>query len=243
MNVTIKEVLSFSLKNLRKHFRQWVLFSLISIGMSCFMVIGCLLPVLLLDFLHIPKPVLGFIMLFILPVVFWGLYRLIVVTVNYCNLQKMNALDLAQGNPMRGVVVRRKDSALLRGFVLYRLLFSLILSFIMLLGNYFGSQQVLPGYLVYFILLQFISVVVMVYFVSMIYVRLYFYSYVLLDEGCGVLEAFSKSWRITKGHFWGLFLLVFTDLCSPILFILNLFVPVQDLPAAYLYVHYKKLKA
>lgn len=41
-----------------------------------------------------------------------------------------------------------------------------------------------------------------------LYVRLVFVSLVMLEDGCGAAEAIRKSWQMTRGNFWELFLLL-----------------------------------
>lgn len=73
-----------------------------------------------------------------------------------------------------------------------------------------------------------------------LYVRLYFYRHIILDEQCSMVQAFTKSWHITKNHKMDIFIITFGDMFWPALWLLNWFVPVQDLPAAFMY---SKLKS
>jgi len=82
------------------------------------------------------------------------------------------------------------------------------------------------------------------------FVRCFFGYLIMLDEKCSPLQAFKKSWNLTQGNFWPIFIIIFPLLLinyipyfNIIFIILNIFIPIQNWVPAYLYTQLQKQRA
>lgn len=72
-------------------------------------------------------------------------------------------------------------------------------------------------------------------------IRLQFFQAYIVDEDCGVIESLKRSWELTRGHAWSLFVLflvmIFIAIIGLLLLVVGLFVAVPIINAMYLTVY------
>lgn len=74
-----------------------------------------------------------------------------------------------------------------------------------------------------------------------IFIKLYFVNLLIVDKGFGPIQAVKKSWKMTKGHFWNLFLfglaLLGLNLLGALAFLIGLLwtIPTTSIATAYVY--------
>lgn len=78
-----------------------------------------------------------------------------------------------------------------------------------------------------------------------LYIRLQFYDYFIVDKKSGIIESLKRSWAITQGNVWNLFLfdllLVLINLLGALLLIVGLFATVPTSMVARAFVYRKLL--
>tara|TARA_Y100000588_G_scaffold238840_1_gene252575 strand:- start:1999 stop:2718 length:720 start_codon:yes stop_codon:yes gene_type:complete len=235
----MKRMVLFSWENLKQHIKTWLYISLIMI--IAILIAGFashfLYSIIVNTIKHVKQEYEYFILVPYFILVAFLLYKILVKLMSYWFFQTYNALNLARGQFIKEFKERIKTPALLQGFILY-LLITLILPFLCIdyARHCLAFLQVA---MMYKLLLLFVIRIVFTVLMVFLYVRLYFYKFVILDEQDNALKALDKSWKMTKGNFWEIFLIICTNFFFPVFFIINIFIPVQDLPASFLYVRYK----
>lgn len=103
------------------------------------------------------------------------------------------------------------------------------------------------SFLLYTFLFLLITVLGLLFLVIpgvLFYIRFIFGYFIMLEEKCSPIQALKRSWDMTEGHFWQLFVFVAPLACIssflPPLIIVFMFIPVNAWMIAYLYQQVKE---